>query len=40
LSLSTLADQVGAVCTVMQPIFERIEGNWCEQPTRLAAAVA
>ncbi len=27
LSLSTLADQVGAVCTVMQPIFERIEAH-------------
>src|SRR5271168_1220689 len=25
LSLSTLADQVGAICTVMQPIFERLE---------------
>jgi transposase len=27
LSLSTLADQVGAVCTVMQPIFDRIEAH-------------
>ena len=27
LSLSTLADQVGAICTVMQPIFERIEAH-------------
>jgi transposase len=27
LSLSTLADQVGAVCTVMQPVFERIEAH-------------
>jgi len=27
LSLSTLADQVGAVCTVMAPIFERIEAH-------------
>jgi transposase len=27
LSLSTLADQVGAVCTVLQPIFERIEAH-------------
>ena len=27
LSLSTLADHVGAVCTVMQPIFERIEAH-------------
>jgi transposase len=27
LSLSTLADQVGAVCTVMQPIFNRLEGH-------------
>jgi transposase len=27
LSLSTLADQVGAVCTVMQPLFERIEAH-------------
>jgi len=27
LSLSTLADQVGAVCTVMQPIFERIQAH-------------
>jgi transposase len=27
LSLSTLADQVGAVCTVMQPVFERIESH-------------
>jgi transposase len=27
LSLSTLADQIGAVCTVMQPIFERIEAH-------------
>lgn len=27
LSLSTLADQVGAVCTAMQPIFERIEAH-------------
>jgi len=27
LSLSTLADQVGAVCTVMRPIFERIEAH-------------
>jgi transposase len=27
LSLSTLADQVGAVCTVMQPIFKRIEAH-------------
>jgi transposase len=27
LSLSTLADQVGAVCTVMQPIFECIEAH-------------
>ena len=27
LSLSTLADQVGAVCTVMQPIFGRIEAH-------------
>jgi transposase len=27
LSLSTLADQVGAVCAVMQPIFERIEAH-------------
>ncbi|HEY5412788.1 MAG TPA: IS66 family transposase [Caulobacteraceae bacterium] len=27
LSLSTLADQVGAVCTVMQPIFEHIEAH-------------
>jgi transposase len=27
LSLSTLADQVGAVCAVMQPIFARIEAH-------------
>jgi transposase len=27
LSLSTLADQVGAVCSVFQPIFERIEAH-------------
>lgn len=27
LSLSTLADQMGAICTVMQPIFERIEAH-------------
>jgi transposase len=27
LSLSTLADQVGAACVVMQPIFERIEAH-------------
>lgn len=27
LSLSTLADQMGAVCTVMQPIFERLEAH-------------
>ena len=27
LSLSTLADQMGAVCAVMQPIFERIEAH-------------
>jgi transposase len=27
LSLSTLADQMGAVCTVMQPVFERIEAH-------------
>ena len=27
LSLSILADQMGAVCTVMQPIFERIEAH-------------
>lgn len=27
LSLSTLADQVGAVCTVLRPIFERIEAH-------------
>ena len=27
LSLSTLADQVGAVCAVMQPIFERLEAH-------------
>ena len=27
LSLSTLADQVGAVCTVMTPIFERLEAH-------------
>ena len=27
LSLSTLANQVGAVCTVMQPIFDRIEAH-------------
>ena len=27
LSLSTLADQVGAVCTAMQPIFDRIEAH-------------
>ena len=27
LSLSTLADQVGAVCTVMQPIYARIEAQ-------------
>jgi transposase len=27
LSLSTLADQVGAICAVMQPIFERLEAH-------------
>jgi hypothetical protein len=27
LSLSTLADQVGAVCAVLQPMFERIEAH-------------
>ena len=27
LSLSTLADQVGAVCAVMQPIFDRLEAH-------------
>jgi len=27
LSLSTLADQVGAVCAVMQPVFERLEAH-------------
>jgi transposase len=27
LSLSTLADQVGAVCAVMRPVFERIEAH-------------
>jgi transposase len=27
LSLSTLADQVGSVCTVLDPLFERLEGH-------------